>query len=69
MSATAPTCLADGSRDGDQPAVVEQLTAGPTHTCALTRDHDVYCWGKNDKGQIGDGTDFTAFTPQLVKLP
>ena len=32
------------------------LTAGFEHTCGLTSDGDVYCWGRNREGQIGDGT-------------
>ncbi len=35
---------------------VAHITAGGWHTCALTRDHRVWCWGRNDFGQIGDGT-------------
>jgi hypothetical protein len=32
------------------------LTSGPRHTCALSVDGSVRCWGSNDHGQLGDGT-------------
>lgn len=38
---------------------VVQLTAGGDHTCALTDEPAVRCWGDNVRGQLGSGdTDF-----------
>ena len=31
-------------------------TSGSNHTCALTGDGSVYCWGNCGRGQCGDGT-------------
>jgi alpha-tubulin suppressor-like RCC1 family protein len=33
-----------------------QAAVGYDHTCALRRNGAVACWGKNEFGQIGDGT-------------
>ena len=32
------------------------LSAGGAHTCGVTPDGSIYCWGSNSSGQLGDGT-------------
>jgi alpha-tubulin suppressor-like RCC1 family protein len=32
-----------------------EITAGNYHTCARKNNGNVYCWGKNDMGQVGSG--------------
>lgn len=36
---------------------VESISAGDSHACAvISGGQEVYCWGKNNKGQIGNAT-------------
>jgi len=46
---------------------VSTLAAGGYHNCALMLDSSVMCWGRNGRGQVGDGTDVSPVTqPHLV---
>lgn len=47
---------------------VAQLATGPEHSCALSTDGQLYCWGNNDFGQLGDGTTTDTSTPTAVQL-
>ena len=40
-----------------------QISAGEEHTCAVLDDGSVVCWGHNDYGKLGDGTDTHRSTP------
>ncbi len=33
-----------------------QVTAGWGHSCAIQRGGDLYCWGRNGRGEVGDGS-------------
>lgn len=41
---------------------------GAEHSCATNSSGDVYCWGSNAAGQIGDGTMTSSATPVAVNL-
>lgn len=43
-----------------------QVVAGNRYTCGVTAAGDVYCWGKNDDGQLGDGSTTNRLVPTKV---
>lgn len=45
---------------------VAAIAPGARHACALKKDGTVWCWGKNDRGQLGDGTKVDATYPVKV---
>lgn len=44
------------------------VTAGTDSTCAI-KDHRVYCWGRNDQGQLGTGDTAPRNTPTPIITP
>lgn len=59
---TAPTPVA-GDRSWSS------LSAGGGHTCGVDADAGLWCWGRNDSGQIGDGTREDRLSPTPVEEP
>ncbi|MDO4781243.1 MAG: hypothetical protein Q4A34_02540 [Candidatus Saccharibacteria bacterium] len=53
---------------GDMPAGVRAsyVSAGESHTCALASDDRVYCWGKGEKGRLGDGSNSNKLAPSKI---
>jgi hypothetical protein len=43
------------------------VVTGESHTLALRNDGTVWAWGRNNQGQLGDGTDVNRQTPVQVK--
>lgn len=66
--------LGDGSRtDRSSPVLVSDLrdivttvAAGRFHTCALAIDGDLWCWGSNNRGQLGVDALESSRTPLRV---
>lgn len=42
------------------------VRVGSAHSCALTASRSLYCWGANDAGQLGDGTNIDRSLPTRV---
>jgi alpha-tubulin suppressor-like RCC1 family protein len=42
------------------------LDAGRGHACAIALDGRAFCWGRNEEGQLGDGTRTDRQTPTAV---
>jgi len=54
-----PAAVAGGLR-------FRQLSAGFSSACGVTTDYRAYCWGRNDRGGLGDGTTTQHLTPVAV---
>jgi len=40
-----------------------EVTAGVSHSCAVTNDGSTFCWGGNSNGQLGNGSTTSIYTP------
>jgi alpha-tubulin suppressor-like RCC1 family protein len=47
-------------------ASVKQVGVGNSFSCALVDNGSVYCWGRNNVGQLGNGTFATRYVPTAV---
>jgi alpha-tubulin suppressor-like RCC1 family protein len=45
-----------------------EVSGGEIHSCGLTPVGDVYCWGNNDNGQLGDATNNSSLVPVPVSV-
>ena len=47
---------------------IKALAAGSAHSCALDSTGKLWCWGRGDEGQLGDGLATGRATPMTVML-
>ena len=45
------------------------ISAGINHTCAVANTGEVYCWGSNTAGELGDGSTTDVTMPVKVTHP
>ena len=62
---TTTTRIAPGDVSG-LGSGVKAIAAGASHTCVLTQSGGVKCWGKNNSGQLGDGSIAERHIPAYV---
>ena len=65
-SQNKPVAVSDGEV-GNQAIIY--INSNYHHTCAIAFDNKAYCWGQNDKSQLGNGLTSTSYSPILVKNP
>jgi len=61
----------DGTESSLRPVIVKgiepvTIVHGYNHRCARDENSDLWCWGNNDFGQLGDGTQTTRLLPTKV---
>ena len=49
-----------------EPITQPYMTAGGAHNCAVTAAGVAYCWGSNNFGELGDGTNTNSAVPVTV---
>jgi alpha-tubulin suppressor-like RCC1 family protein len=77
VSACVPATESCNGKDDDCDDRVDEgsvcgghhLSAGSTHTCFVQDDGSATCWGRNNDGQLGDGTEISRFLPVAIPTP
>lgn len=60
---STPVFVMDGASELSN---VSAIAASGGHTCALLKSGSIKCWGENDFGQLGDGTQLNRRAPSAV---
>jgi alpha-tubulin suppressor-like RCC1 family protein len=63
---TGQTMPSPASPTPGNDAVWTELVAGFNHTCGIRQDGTLWCWGRNNQGQLGDATTTARPDPKQV---
>ncbi len=61
-----PNAGTPGTVMGD--LLFQSISVGFNHVCGMSKDGEVFCWGNNQAGQLGDGSTGTRIAPVLVPI-
>ncbi|HEY0251165.1 MAG TPA: hypothetical protein VGC41_06540, partial [Kofleriaceae bacterium] len=61
-----PGTTSDGGMIAGTTTCATAIATGSEHACAVRDDGSVWCWGRNDFGQVGDGTTTDRVSPMQV---
>ncbi len=65
-AALPPSAAAVDDSNNNAGAIWKAISIGRYHSCAISPDDKLYCWGKNDSGQLGNGTTTNSLVPVAV---
>jgi alpha-tubulin suppressor-like RCC1 family protein len=63
-----PPCILPPKRMNRPELSFTTISAGGNFGCGIATDRQLYCWGKDDVGQIGNGQDGAGDTPALATV-
>jgi alpha-tubulin suppressor-like RCC1 family protein len=67
-SSLVPVAVSTGTGTGlPDGTVLTQISSGYASTCVMDEASNVYCWGLNDNGQLGNGSQVSSFVPVKVR--
>ena len=63
-----PVYVVAGEGSADHLGGIVQISSGNSHTCALTSDREVLCWGDGVRGQLGNDASGTPMSETIPSM-